>query len=498
MRTLIRGGWVVGYSGSTHTLIRDGAVVYEDDTILHVGADYDGRVDREIDAASKLVSPGFIDTHIHSGHRAAHRLITDAGRPEYFGQPFFETLPSRRGRPHGGDAGDWVKRADEDEAAARRRIDAATYTIAELLRNGTTTFMDFGAQLPMQQALLAESERLGIRAYLAPSYASADWVGEEDGRLARAWDEEKGRRGLRAAIDFIGEHDGAADGRIRGILIPFTTELMSLELLRETRKAADSLGVPVSIHAAYNVVEFFQIVTEHGMTPIELLDSVGLCASDVLIGHGNFVAENPRMNYAAGRDLELMASGGATVSHCPINLARRGRCLDSWSSYRKAGVNVALGSDTFPRDMIMNMRCASLVGKIVSGSFLEATAAEMFEAATLNATRVLGRDDLGRLAPGAKADIAIVDISGRGTLRYGPVRDPIKSLVDVGVGDDVDTVIVDGITRVEGGRVHGVDMAAVRRFGQEDAERLWGGWRNWDVAERSAEEASPWSFPLSG
>ena len=176
---------------------------------------------------SKLVSPGFIDTHIHSGHRAAHRLITDAGRPEYFGQPFFETLPARRGRPHGGDAGDWVKRADEDEAAARRRIDAATYTIAELLRNGTTTFMDFGAQLPMQQALLAESERLGIRAYLAPAYASADWVGGEDGRLVRDWDEEKGRRGLRAAVDFIGEHVGAGNGRIRGILIPFTTELMS-------------------------------------------------------------------------------------------------------------------------------------------------------------------------------------------------------------------------------------------------------------------------------
>ena len=92
---------------------------------------------------------------------------------------------------------------------------------------------------------------------------------------------------------------------------------------------------------------------------------------------------------------------------------------------------------------------------------------------------------------------AIIDISGRGTLRYGPVRDPVKSLVDVGVGDDVDTVIVDGITRVEGGRVDGVDMAAVHRFGQEDADRLWGGWRNWDVAERTAEEVSPWSFPLS-
>ena len=197
MRTLIRGGWVVGYSGATHTLIRDGVVVYEDDTIIHVGADFDGQVDREIDAASRLVSPGFIDTHIHSGHRAAHRLITDAGRPEYFGQPFFETLPSRRGRPHGGDAGDWVKRADEDEAAARRRIDAATYTIAEMLRNGTTTFMDFGAQLPMQQALLAESERLGIRAWLAPSYASADWVGGETAVWCATGTRKRGGAGCR-------------------------------------------------------------------------------------------------------------------------------------------------------------------------------------------------------------------------------------------------------------------------------------------------------------
>ena len=209
MRTLIRGGWVVGHSGATHMLIRDGVVVYEDDTIVHVGAEYDGHFDREIDATSKLVSPGFIDTHIHSGHRAAHRLITDAGRPEYFGQPFFETLPARRGRPHGGDAGDWVKRADEDEAAGRRRIDAATYTIAELLRNGTTTFMDFGA--PAADAAGAV-RRIGAtrhpRPIWAPAYASADWVGGEDGRLVRDWDEEKGRRGLQAAIDFIGEHAG--------------------------------------------------------------------------------------------------------------------------------------------------------------------------------------------------------------------------------------------------------------------------------------------------
>src|SRR6202042_2885343 len=97
-------------------------------------------------------------------------------------------------------------------------------------------------------------------------------------------------------------------------------------------------------------------------------------------------------------------------------------------------------------------RNASYMGKIASGNLKAASAAEVFEAATLNGARSLGRDDIGRLAPGARADIVIVDLTGRDSLRYGPVRDPIKSLIDCGIGDDVDTVIVDGVVRMEGGR----------------------------------------------
>src|SRR5262249_39170970 len=83
MRTLVRGGWIVGFAGGGHALLRDGVVVFEDDRIVHVGPRFDGTVDREIDARDKLVCPGFIDTHVHSGHRASHRLITDTGRPDY-------------------------------------------------------------------------------------------------------------------------------------------------------------------------------------------------------------------------------------------------------------------------------------------------------------------------------------------------------------------------------------------------------------------------------
>ncbi|HEV8437660.1 MAG TPA: chlorohydrolase family protein [Methylomirabilota bacterium] len=495
MRTLIQGGWVVGFGGLTHNLLRDGVVVYEDDRIVHVGPTFDGRVDRTIDARGKLVSPGFIDTHVHAGHRASHRLISDAGRPDYFGQPFLEISVPREGTRVGGDP---RYARPSDDADARLGELHATFTIAELLRNGITTFMEFGSQLRVQEQLLQEVTRRGIRAYLGPGYDSGRWVGDDRGRLKRVVDETAARHDFQAATDFIARIDGSVDGRVRGLLVPREVETCSLDLLRATRHAADTLRVPIATHAAYNVIEFFQIVMEHRMTPIELMDSVGLLAPDVTIGHGNFVAENPLMNYSGGRDLELMGRHGVSVSHCPVNIARRGRCLDSWERYRKAGVNLALGSDTYPRDLIMQMRMASYFGKVIGHNLLAASAAEVFEAATIGGARALGRDDLGRLAPGRKADIVIIDLGGGDGLRYGPVRDPIKSLVECGIGDDVETVIVDGISRMEARKIPGVDLAALRQHAQASGEQIWSRWNEWDALGRTAAEMSPWSFPLLG
>ena len=71
MRTLIKASWLVGHAAGRHQLIKDGVVVYEGNGIVHVGKTFDGSVDKTIDAAGKLVAPGFIDTHVHSGHRAS-------------------------------------------------------------------------------------------------------------------------------------------------------------------------------------------------------------------------------------------------------------------------------------------------------------------------------------------------------------------------------------------------------------------------------------------
>src|SRR5690348_15166255 len=295
MRTLIRGGWIVGHEGGRHRLIRDGVVVYEGNKILHVGKTFDGRTDTTIDAAGKLVAPGFIDTHVHSGHRASHRLITDTGRPMYYGQPFLEISVPREGKVVKGDPR-YLKHGDAGSQAAFELN--ARFTVDELLRNGVTTLIEFGSQERVQDALLAEVTRLGTRAYLAPGYDCGRWVGDEKGRLKRVVNEELGLEGLRTALEWIEENDGAAGGRVRGILVPREVETSTIEVLRRTVEAADRLNLPMATHAAYSVIEFYETVREHMMTPIELLDSMGMLRPTLNIGHGNFISDNPNLNYS--------------------------------------------------------------------------------------------------------------------------------------------------------------------------------------------------------
>src|SRR5262249_20179922 len=157
-----------------------------------------------------------------------------------------------------------------------------------------------------------------------------------------------------------------------------------------------------------------------------------------------------------------------------------GRTLDSWQRYRDAGINIALGTDTYPRDMIMQMRTASYFGKVTSGDLGAASAADVFTAATLGGARALGRDGLGRLAPRASADVPIIDGAGRDTVRWGLVRDPMKSLVECGIADDVETALVDGIVRMENRQIPGVDLPALRARAQAAGEGVWSLLAEWD------------------
>lgn len=165
----------------------------------------------------------------------------------------------------------------------------------------------------------------------------------------------------------------------------------------------------------------------------------------------------------------------------------------SFSRYRRMGINVAIGTDTFPPDIIEEMRAATWLNKVADRDRTVASAGEVYEAATLGGARALGRSDIGRLSSGAKADIVIIDLS---RFDLGPLDDPIRTLVHCANRRDVETVISDGQIVVERGQLRGVDEAElVARARQvycnlkeRIAERFWPG--------RTADELFPKALPV--
>jgi imidazolonepropionase-like amidohydrolase len=97
MKTLIQGGYVVGFDGKSHEILKDGVVVFEKDTISFVGFSYPGSVDKTIDARKKLVIPGFVNTHIHANSNVGDYFLNDPGKTDYFGSNYLTFLTPRKG-----------------------------------------------------------------------------------------------------------------------------------------------------------------------------------------------------------------------------------------------------------------------------------------------------------------------------------------------------------------------------------------------------------------
>jgi 5-methylthioadenosine/S-adenosylhomocysteine deaminase len=193
----------------------------------------------------------------------------------------------------------------------------------------------------------------------------------------------------------------------------------------------------------------------------------------------------------AGDDIGILADTGTNVAHAVWVFARRGIAMESFARYLARGVNMTLGTDTSPQSMIEAMRYTAVVGKIVDRQTEVATAADVFNAATLGGAKALGRDDLGRIAPGAKADLLL----WRGdSIFMTPLRDPIRNIVYSASAEDLDTVIIDGEVRMRGREIPGVDLAALTHDVQAAGERMWANVNRGDWAGRTVDELAPQTF----
>jgi len=223
---------------------------------------------------------------------------------------------------------------------------------------------------------------------------------------------------------------------------------------------------------------------------VEWLSDIGFLGPRTVLGHAIFISGNSWVNFA-GDDLGLLASSGTSVSYNAWCFIRRGLVMESFPEYVAAGVNLCLGTDTAPQSMIESLRWTAIAGKVASRRTDVSTARQVFDAATVNAARLLGRDDLGRIAPGAKADLLFWRADG---FTMTPMRDPIRNLVYYAQASDLSDVLVDGRQIVQDGVVLGADTRAATRRVQEAGERMWSRWPGGDWAGRTLDEVAPATY----
>jgi cytosine/adenosine deaminase-related metal-dependent hydrolase len=474
LRTRVDTHQLIAYQDGEHTVIDRGVLVYEGNTIVHAGPDYDGPSDAVIDATDRIVAPGFVSTHTHMGGSPFDRSFREDVK-DYWATGLYETLMPIR-----------------DAATEASTEAAARASCLELIRSGVTTAIDLSA---WPEATVKGAEESGLRAYIGQYVRSSVWGTDGVGISFVPIGDEEEQRLLDSSVAFIRRYADDPDSRIKGLFAPAQIDTCSPELLRKVHSLAEELDVPIEIHAAQSVAEFNEIMSRSGMTPVEYLRDVGILDSRLIVGHCLIVSGHSWLHYPHSDDLKILADSGATVAHCPTVFARHGQAMETFAEYRKRGVNVGLGVDTTPQSMLMEMRLAAALSRVISRSEIAGTARQVFDAATLVGASALGREDLGRLAVGAKADFVTYRTD---TVTMAPLRDPLRNIVHHAGPADVDTVVIDGRVVLEDGQPVYADEREIAQQLQAAAEQVWRDFPQHHHAGRTAEEVSPLSLPHAG
>jgi cytosine/adenosine deaminase-related metal-dependent hydrolase len=476
--TLIRNAeWVIAWeaSGRRHVYRQGIDVAFSGDAIVHVGPRFAGQADTIVDGRGRMVMPGFVDIHAHPSHEPVYRGVREEhGVANMYMSSLYE-------RSQAFDISDPELRRASLEVA-----------LCELLKSGVTSVCDIS---PIYEGWTDVFAKSGTRGFLAPGYASARWKLTDDHSLGFDWDEARGRKGMEAALAFI---DGLAKhpsaDMLSGVVSPMQIENCSDDLLRDSLGAANDRKVPFTLHVAQGVLEHLEMIKRHGVTPIRHARDIGILGPTSIIGHAILPDTHSWIRWWTKDDIRSLADSGCSVAHCPTPFARYGILMESFGDYVRAGINMGLGTDTTPHNMLEEIRKAGTFARIVARDINNVSSAMLFHAATAAGAKALMRDDLGRLAPGAKADVVLVDVTHPDMM---PARDPLRSLIFHAADRAVKDVYVAGRRIVADGKVTTLDHTSAAARLAEAQARMLAATPGRDYRGRTADEIAPLTLPIS-
>ena len=408
--------------------VRRGDVVVDrdDGTILAVGADEDDSGDvaaavddatEALDATNGLVIPGLVNAHTHVSMTLLRGYADDKPLDAWLREDIWPVEAAL---------------TDDDIAVG------AELGVLEMIRSGTTAFADMYFAMDRVAAVV---ERAGVRARLGRGVVT---VTKSDAEAAADVDE---------SLSFATSFDGEADGRIRTAFMPHSLTTVGESHLREGIARATAAGVPVHLHANETRDEVDPIVDEHGERPLAYADSVGALGSDAFVAHCVHVDDS---------EIGLLAETDTAAVHCPASNMKLASGMAPVQRLHEAGVTVALGTDGAASnndlDLFDEMRDAAMVGKLAAGDASAVPAEAVVEMATAAGADALGLPG-GRIAPGAAADLAVVDL---GAAHLTPVHDPVSQLVYAARGSDVRHTVCDGQVLMRDREVLTLDAESIR------------------------------------
>ncbi|HEV2057365.1 MAG TPA: amidohydrolase family protein [Methylomirabilota bacterium] len=421
-------------------IIRDASILVEDGRITRVAKAAElaaVRADRVIDAKRRLVTPGFVNGHMHISYAHAVRGIF----PDELASPLVHVFALQGAM------------TEEEEYLT------TLLGLVELLKNGTVCFVDPGST-KFPDACLQAYEDSGIRVMLGECVTD----GDAPFKVPRYATHEA----IARTAGFIEKWHGRLQGRVRAWAMPFSPETCSAELLQALKRMVDERGTSLTLHHNSGPKARQEYAARHGLRPTEYLESLGVLGPNVLLAHVLGIDN---------AEIDCLARTRTGVVMCPVTSAKSGRGVPEHGRMPELlakGVKVALGCDSPNNsnhlDMVRTMNMAAIQYKDARQDTRQIPAESALEMATLLGAQALGvGDQQGSIEPGKRADLVLFDTERP---EWQALFNPVNNLVYNADGRSVHTVVVDGRVVVEDHRQSFVDEG--RLFGkvQEIGERL--------------------------
>ena len=434
--TLILAGWCVPVEPDD-LVLSDHAVVVNDGKIVELLPAQEARRRYKpgvlVQRPDHILVPGFVNAHTHAAMSLLRGIADD--------------LPLERWLEEG------VWPVEKCWISAEMVRDGTRLAIAEMLLSGCTCFSD---QYFFPEIIAETAVDLHMRAM----------VGTPVIEFATAW-ADSAAECLSKGTDLV--HDPYAEhALISTCFVPHSTATVSDEAFTKLRVLADQLERRIQIHLHESAQEIENEIESSGVRPVERLKGLGLVNASLMAVHAVHVTDD---------EISLFADAGVAVAHCPRSNLKLADGIAPVAAFRKAGVTVALGTDSAASnnvlDMLGEMRTATLLAKARAGDATVVPAAEALRMATLDGAKSLGlADSIGSIEAGKWADLACIDLRH---INSQPVYDPLSQLVYTVQPQQVSDVWVAGRHQVDNGTLTNLDVDDLLRRTGEWQQRITNG-----------------------